>query len=75
MTQAEHPQTVEGRPIQHAHFDEEEIPEAGNVIIHGHATGDKPHWHAYRMIGGPAPHMRWMPPSYAERIMAREATR
>jgi hypothetical protein len=66
---------TQGQPrptIQHAHFDDEEIPEAGNVIIHGHADGGKPHRHAYRMIGGPAPHMRWMPPSYIAKRESEE---
>jgi hypothetical protein len=51
----------------HGHLDEEEIPEAGNLIVHWHEGGEQPHRHAYKMIGGPAPRMRWMPPSYIER--------
>lgn len=56
-------------PIQHGHLDEEEIPEAGNLLIHGHEGGGKAHQHAYSMIGGPAPRMRYMPTSYVERRM------
>ena len=60
---------VSGVPTRHGHFDDEEIPEAGNLLVHAHEGGDKAHRHAYSMIGGPAPYMRYMPPSYVERRM------
>jgi hypothetical protein len=54
----------------HGHLDEEEIPEAGNLIVHWHEGGEAAHRHAYKMIGGPAPHMRYMTQGYIERHAA-----
>lgn len=47
----------------HGHMDEDEIPDATNVILHWHEKGDRPHRHTYLMIGGPRPDMRWVSPA------------